>query len=109
MLSDENPEFGTKSPKTLGGTPTSVHLYLPDVDAVFARAMQAGCQALVPPSWTCSGGTASSKLQDPFGHSGAVATHVEDVPPDELRRRAAEWAKSMSQQQKCRDLPDRNA
>jgi PhnB protein len=94
MLADEHPEMGFRSPKTLGGTPVSIALYVPDVDAVFKRAVDAGAKAQRPVENQFYGDRTGT-LEDPFGHVWSVATHVEDVSPEEMARRAAE----MSQQQ----------
>jgi PhnB protein len=97
MLGDEFPEMGGKAPQTLGGTPVGICLYVPDVDAVFNRAVQAGATAQMKPEdmfW----GDRYSKLLDPFGHEWSIATHIEDVSPDEMQKRAAEAAKQMSGQ-----------
>ncbi|MGE3491617.1 MAG: VOC family protein [Vicinamibacterales bacterium] len=86
MLSDENPERGALSPKTVGGSPVSVFIYTEDVDALFARAVKAGAQGVAPPAdmfW----GDRFAQLVDPFGHSWAMATHKEDVSPEEMGRR----------------------
>lgn len=88
MLADEHPDMGARSPQTIGGTPLSLLLYVPDVDAVVARAVAAGAQ-LTRPVADQFYGDRSGILTDPFGHSWFVSTHVEDVPPDELERRAA--------------------
>ncbi|ABS25858.1 VOC family protein [Anaeromyxobacter sp. Fw109-5] len=88
MLADEHPEMGARSPQTIGGTPLSLLLYVPDVDAVVARAVAAGAQ-LTRPVADQFYGDRSGILTDPFGHSWFVSTHVEDVPPDELERRAS--------------------
>jgi uncharacterized glyoxalase superfamily protein PhnB len=88
MLSDEFPEYGTRSPKTLGGTPVGVFLYVENVDAVFRQALTAGAKELMPVQdqfW----GDRYGKLEDPFGHQWQLATHQEDVAPEELARRAA--------------------
>jgi PhnB protein len=88
MLGDEAPQMGATAPQTIGGSAVSLLLYVPDVDASFARATQAGCTAQVPPTdmfW----GDRYCKLQDPFGHLWAIATHKEDVSPEEIGRRAA--------------------
>ena len=92
MLSDENIEFGTKSPNTLGGTASSVLLYVPDVDATFEQAMKAGCQ-VVHPLMNCFWGDRMGKLADKFGHMWGIATHIEDVAPDEMQRRMDAWNK----------------
>jgi PhnB protein len=86
MLSDENPERGALSPKTVGGSPVSVFMYTEDVDAVFNRAVQAGAQGVAPPTdmfW----GDRFAQVVDPFGHTWAMATHKEDVSPEEMGRR----------------------
>jgi PhnB protein len=88
MLADEMPEMGIKSPQTLGGTPVSVVLYVEDVDAVFNRATAAGAKAERPVQNQFYGDRSGS-LEDPFGHKWHISTHVEDIPPDELQRRAA--------------------
>jgi uncharacterized glyoxalase superfamily protein PhnB len=87
FLADEFPEMGARSPKALGGSPVTIHLYVADVDAVFNRAIQAGATAQMPPTdmfW----GDRYGKLTDPFGHVWSVATHTEDVPPEEMAKRA---------------------
>lgn len=87
MLADEFPEFGGKAPTTLGGSPVSIHLYVEDVDGFFKRALAAGARELKPVA-DMFYGDRSGQLQDPFGHLWWVATHKEDVPPDELQKRA---------------------
>ena len=89
MLSDEFPEMNVRGPKAIGGTPVTLNVYVEDVDAVFARAVEAGATALRPVEDQFYGDR-SGQLEDPFGHRWNVATHVEDVPPDEMARRAAE-------------------
>jgi PhnB protein len=86
MLSDEFPGSGLRSPKSLAGTTASVWLYVPDVDAAFARAVKAGAKAIQPPQ-TMFWGDRFGSITDPFGHSWSIATHVEDVPPAEMQRR----------------------
>lgn len=88
MLADENPEMDVRSPTALGGTPMSLHVYVDDADSVFARAIQAGAKALRPVEDQFYGDR-SGQFEDPFGHRWNVATHVEDVPPDEMAKRAA--------------------
>jgi len=89
MLSDEFPEMGAQSPKTLGGSPVTLMVYVEDVDAVFERAVQAGATPVraVEDQFY---GDRSGQFEDPFGHRWSIATHVEDVPPDEMERRAME-------------------
>lgn len=89
MLSDEYPDMGVRSPKALGGTSVTIHLYVEDADDVYAKALAAGAKALRPVE-TQFYGDRSGQFEDPFGHRWNVSTRVEDVPPDELARRAAE-------------------
>jgi PhnB protein len=77
-----------RGPRTVGGTPVTLHVYVEDADSVFDRAVQAGAKALRPVEDKFYGDR-SGQFEDPFGHRWDVATHVEDVPPDELARRAA--------------------
>lgn len=88
MLADEFPDMGIRSPRALGGSPVGLMLYLDDVDAVVARALAAGAK-LVKPIENQFYGDRSGQLEDPFGHGWTIATHVEDVPPEELERRMA--------------------
>jgi uncharacterized glyoxalase superfamily protein PhnB len=97
MLSDEMPKAGCRSPETLGGTTGSLYLYVPDVDAAFQRALDAGATAIMPPAdmfW----GDRFGQLADPFGHQWGMATHKEDVTPDEIRRRGVAFMAAMCQQ-----------
>jgi PhnB protein len=89
MLADEFPDMGVRGPKTIGGTPVSLHVYVEDVDSVFENAVQAGATALRPVEDRFYGDR-SGQFEDPFGHRWDVSTHVEDVPPEEMSRRAAE-------------------
>jgi PhnB protein len=88
MLADESPEMGYKSPTTLGGTPVSIMIYVEDVDTIFKRAIAAGGeeQKAVQDQFY---GDRSGTLKDPFGHVWHVATHKEDVSPDEMEKRMA--------------------
>ena len=88
MLADEYPDMGALSPKTVGGTPVTVMVYVEDVDSVVARAVKGGAKALgqIEDKFY---GDRSGEFEDPFGHRWSVATHVEDVPPDEMAKRAA--------------------
>lgn len=88
MLADEHHEGGYRSPRSLGGSPVSIMLYLEDVDAVFARALKAGARAQREVANQFYGDR-SGTLEDPFGHVWTIATHVEDVSPEELDRRMA--------------------
>jgi PhnB protein len=87
MLSDPFPQASTRSPKDLGGTTGSIFMYVEDVDAVVARAIDAGATIAMEVAdqfWGDRFGT----VTDPFGHLWSVATHVEDVPPEEMAERA---------------------
>ncbi len=91
MLADEFPGMGGVSPKTLGGTPVTLTIYVEDVDQVFARALQSGAtevRAVTDQFY----GDRSGMFDDPFGHRWNVATHVEDVSPTEMEKRAAQVA-----------------
>ena len=88
MLSDELPAMGFVGPRTLNGSPVLVHLYVEDADAVFARAVDAGAKSLMPVQDQFYGDRVGS-LEDPFGHVWYVSTHVEDLPIEELEKRAA--------------------
>ncbi|MEU5219710.1 VOC family protein [Streptomyces sp. NPDC020807] len=89
MLADEFPGMDFRSPGSVGGTPVTLHVYVADVDAVFARALARGARELQPVKDQFYGDR-TGQLEDPFGHRWNVATHVEDVPDEEMERRAAE-------------------
>jgi PhnB protein len=91
MLADENPGMGSRSPQTLGGSPVSMYIYVPDVETFAHRATECGAKVLQPMT-TRFYGDRSIALEDPFGHSWGFATHVEDVPLEELKKRAAKFA-----------------
>ncbi len=96
MLSDEFPGAGVKSPESAGTTTASLYLYVEDVDAAFHRAVAAGARPVMPPAdmfW----GDRYASVADPFGHQWGIATHKEDVPPEEMKRRGAEWMSKMGQ------------
>jgi PhnB protein len=88
MLADESPEMGAKSPQTFGGSPISIMLYVEDVDAVVSRAVAAGAKVTRPIEDKFYGDRMGG-LEDPYGHTWYVATHIEDVSSDEMKRRAA--------------------
>lgn len=88
MLADEYPDMGAVGPRTVGGTPVTLHVYVEDVDAVFARALANGATALRPVADQFYGDRSGS-FTDPFGHRWNVASHIEDVPPQEMAARAA--------------------
>jgi PhnB protein len=89
MLADEHPEMNAVGPKTVGGTPVSIHVYVEDSDSVFERAIDAGAKSLAPMEDKFYGDRSGS-FEDPFGHHWNVATHVEDVPEEEMAKRAEE-------------------
>lgn len=96
MLTDENPAFDAKSAGTLGGSPVSLHLYVADVDQMIQQAVDAGCQ-VVAPTQDMWWGDRFGKLRDPYGLHWSIATHQEDVPPEEMQKRTEEWLASMNQ------------
>jgi PhnB protein len=89
MLGDEFPEMGCRAPRTIGGTPVSLHLYVEDADAFYERAIAAGATATMP---ICDAfwGDRYGRLLDPFGHDWAIATHVRDVSEEEIAKAAQE-------------------
>jgi PhnB protein len=92
MLSDEYPEMGIRGPKAIGGTPVTMSVYVEEVDSVFDRAVKAGAKTLRPVEDQFYGDR-SGQFEDPFGHRWSVATHIEDVSPEEMAKRVAEgWA-----------------
>ena len=87
-LADASPQGAARSPQTLKGSSVVIHLYVDDVDSMFRRAVGAGAKVLMPVTdmfW----GDRFGQVQDPFGHVWSVATHKEDVSPDEMARRMA--------------------
>ncbi len=89
MLADEFPDYGCVGPQTLKGSPVTIHLYVENADASYKRAVDAGAKATMPLTdmfW----GDRYGKIEDPFGHHWSIATHIEDVAPEECARRSAE-------------------
>jgi PhnB protein len=86
MLADEHPEMGARGPQALGGSPVTILLYVPDVDARFAQAVAAGAKE-VRPLKDQFYGDRSGSVADPFGHIWHIATHKEDVSHEEMQRR----------------------
>ena len=87
MLVDEFPEWGSFGPKSLKGSPVTIHLQVEDVDAVFERAVRVGAKITMPLDdmfW----GDRYGKLEDPFGHHWSVATHIRDMSPEEIQQAA---------------------
>ncbi len=96
MLSDEMPGSPNRSPQSLGGSPVSVFMYVENVDSVFDQAIKSGAKADMPPQdmfW----GDRFGSLTDPFGHQWALATHIEDVAPEEMKKRSQEAIAKMAQ------------
>ena len=90
MLGEENEQWGTRSPLLTNGNPSSLHIYVPDVDAAFARALDAGATVRYPLEdafW----GDRYGKVTDPFGHEWGLATHVRDMTEEEVQTAAAAW------------------
>ena len=98
LISQANEQWGTKSAKSLGGSPASIHLYVADVDASFKKAIDAGCKELMPPSdqfW----GERMGKVEDPFGFQWGISTQTEIVPQEEMQQRAAAFMEKMAESQ----------
>jgi PhnB protein len=93
MLADEYPEMNFRSPQAFGGTPVAISLYVQDVDRVVKKAIAGGAKVLRPVTDQFYGDRSGS-LEDPFGHVWHVATHKEDIPMKELKKRAAAMAAS---------------
>jgi PhnB protein len=87
MLADENLAMGARSPRTLGGSPISIMVYVEDSDATFNKAVAAGAK-VVRPLMDQFYGDRSGIVEDPFGHTWSISTHKEDVPPEEMKKRA---------------------
>jgi PhnB protein len=91
MLSDPFPQSSAKPPKELGGTSAAIFAYVDNVDELVQQAVDAGATLVSAPEdqfW----GDRFGSVQDPFGHSWQIATHVEDVSPEEIEKRSQEWA-----------------
>ncbi len=89
MLVDEIPQCGALGPKSLKGSPVTIHLNVPDVDAIVADAVEAGAKITMPVAdmfW----GARYGQIEDPFGHRWSVATHIRDMSPEEIKKAAAQ-------------------
>jgi PhnB protein len=86
MLADEFPDMDVRGPKSIGGSPISLHVYVEDVDATFERALSAGATVRRPVEDKFYGDR-SGEFEDPFGHRWNVSTHVEDLSPEEMQER----------------------
>ena len=97
MVGEETPGWPSKSAKTLGGTPVALMVYVVNCDAVFKKAVAAGATVRMPCAdmfW----GDRYGQIEDPFGNVWSIATHIEDVSPKEMAKRAKAWMKSMAAQ-----------
>ena len=92
MLADEHPEMDALSPKSIGGTPVGIMIYVANADAIFNAAVAAGAKVLKPLQDQFYGDR-NGTIEDPFGHKWTIATHIEDLTPEEIGRRAAAMAK----------------
>jgi len=95
MLSDPFPQSTARPPKELGGTSAGIFVYVDNVDELYKRAIDAGATSAMEPENMFWGDRFGSVL-DPFGHSWQIATHVEDVPPEEMEERAKKWMAEMA-------------
>jgi len=95
MLADESPQMGFRGPKAFGGSAVSLMLYVPNVDEVFKRAMDAGAKQLKPVADQFYGDRMGT-MEDPFGHVWTIGTHIEDVSPEEMRRRSEKMMKQQA-------------
>lgn len=101
MLSDDMPGSDCRSPQLLGGTTANIFLYVKDVDSVYNKAVSAGAKSVAPLAdmfW----GDRYGRLADPYGHSWSLATHKEDVAPDEMKKRTEAQMAKMAAAQKSR-------
>ena len=92
MLNDEFPKMGCVGPKSLGGTPVSMFIYVENVDAMYDRAVKAGATATMPVAdqfW----GDRFGQVVDPYGHKWGISTHIADPTPEEMKKAKEEWAK----------------
>lgn len=86
MLADEFPDMGARGPKSVGGSPVTMHVYVEDVDDTFARAISAGAQSVRPVEDKFYGDR-GGEFEDPFGHRWSIASHIEDLTPEEMEAR----------------------
>ncbi len=105
MLADEYPQMNARGPKSIGGSPVSMHLYMKDVDQVIKQAVAAGATLTHPVSDKFYGDRSGGVI-DPFGHSWHVSTHIEDVPPKELKRRAEEFCAAQGQKEETAEIAE---
>jgi PhnB protein len=91
MLADEFPDMGVLGPRSVGGSPVTIHVYVEDVDATFDRAVKAGA-SVVRPVEDKFYGDRGGEFEDPYGHRWSIATHKEDLSPEEMQRRMGQMA-----------------
>jgi PhnB protein len=100
FLSDEFPDMGCgKSPQTVGAYTGAIYLYVPDVDAAFEKAVNAGAKATMPVTdmfW----GDRHGQVVDPFGHAWSISTHTQDYTPEQIEEGAKAWQAQMAQMEK---------
>lgn len=97
MLGEESEQWGTRSPLSTNGNPSSLHIYVADADAAFERAIEAGATVRYPLEDTFWGDR-YGKVRDPFGHEWGIATHVKDLSEAEVMQAAQEWMAKAAQQ-----------
>ena len=100
MLSDEYPEYGIQGPEAFGGTGSSIHLHVDDVDAMTEQAVSAGAKLIMEPKDQFYGERAA-KVLDPFGHEWLLGSHIEDVSREEMQRRFNEMMGQPSEDGGC--------
>ena len=98
MLSQSNPQWGTKSAAAYGGSPAMLHIYVRDADASFKKALECGCKEISPPM-DCFWGERMGKVEDPFGFQWGISTQTEVLTEEETKRRADEWMRQMAEGQ----------
>jgi len=96
MVSQANPDWGTHSPKALGGSPASLHIYVADPDAAFKKAVDCGCKE-VSPMMDCFWGERMGKVECPFGFQWSLSKQTEILTADEMQKRGAEWMQKMEE------------
>ena len=99
MLGEESQESGCLSPQGIGGSATTLYIYVENVDAAWKRAMDAGGKAKMPPTdmfW----GDRMSNFEDPFGHKWSLAQHIKDVTPEEMKKGAQAFMEQMKTKKK---------
>jgi PhnB protein len=96
MLGEESEQWGTRSPLSTNGNPGSLHIYVDDADAAFARALEAGATTTYPLE-NAFWGDRYGKVKDPFGHEWGIATRVKELTPEEMQQAATEWMATAAQ------------